>query len=323
MGDNVCSLRIFAKIDDVMVPLMKELGLEIPEWKLQRFMKVKVDPIEDEEDQKLITISAVDVDGIDAMVFDEVQLRHNGEPLKNPKTKIRGDTRKSKLNALVSRNKFKFKVSNDMVISVDDQKENGSKNENESESGLVAELSFMGNYTEPNLCIPLCPLLQNLKLSESNGNDQENEEEKKEENQHGDNEFVCRLLMDIKDKKWTVEPYSVQPYSVKEIQDLAKGQEHQQKIDEFVKVTGLDNQSIAALFLKNSSWNLQIALSAFYEYAADPTVIPSMSRGDINPVVEQETLTSIMERRSEQLRRSQDDVTNAETQTNADSVDTQ
>merc|ERR1712083_979639 len=245
------------------------------------------------------TISAVDVDGIDATVFDEVQLRHNGEPLKNPKTKIRGDTRKSKLNALVSRNKFKFKVSNDMVIPVDDQKEN----DNESESGLVAELSFMGNYTEPNLCIPLCPLLQNLKFSKSNGNDQENDEEKKEENQQGDNEFVCRLLMDIKDKKWTVEPYSVQPLSVKEIQDLAKGQEHQQKIDEFVKVTGLDNQSIAALFLKNSSWNLQIALSAFYEYAADPTVIPSMSRGDINPVVEQETLTSIMERRSEQYRR--------------------
>merc|ERR1712217_160271 len=167
-----------------------------------------------------------------------------------------------------------------------------------------------GNYTEPNLCIPLCPLLQNLKLSKSN--DQENEEEKKEENQHGDNEFVCRLLMDIKDKKWTVEPYSVRTYSEKEIQELAKGQEHQQKIDEFVKVTGLDNQSIAALFLKNSSWNLQIALSAFYEYAADPTVIPSMSRGDINPVVEQETITSIMERRSEQLRRQKDDATNAE-----------
>merc|ERR1711879_1060210 len=99
--------------------------------------------------------------------------------------------------------------------------------------------------------------------------------------------------------------------------------EHQQKIDEFVKVTGLDNQSIAALFLKNSSWNLQIALSAFYEYAADPTVIPSMSKADINfdsvntpneenGVVEQETLTSIMERRSEQLRRSQDDVTQNE-----------
>merc|ERR1712079_602248 len=115
-------------------------------------------------------------------------LRHNGEPLKNPKTKIRGDTRKSKLNALVSRNKFKFKVSNDMVIPVDDQK----KNDKESENGLVAELSFMGNYTEPNLCIPLCPLLQNLRFSNSAIG--------------SNNEFVCRLVMDIESKKWSVHP---------------------------------------------------------------------------------------------------------------------
>merc|ERR1711879_162119 len=92
--DNLCSIRIFAKIDDVMVPLMKELGLEIPEWKLQRFMKVKVDPIEDEQDQKLLTISAVDVDGIDATVFENVKLRHNGNSIVNPKVKIIGDTRR-------------------------------------------------------------------------------------------------------------------------------------------------------------------------------------------------------------------------------------
>merc|ERR1712241_485232 len=79
--DNVCSLRIFAKIDDVMVPLMKELGLEIPEWKLQRFMKVKVEPIEDQKTKKLLIISAVDVDGIDATVFQNVELKHNGKPI--------------------------------------------------------------------------------------------------------------------------------------------------------------------------------------------------------------------------------------------------
>merc|ERR1712233_51832 len=84
--EDVCSLRIFAKIDDVMVPLMKELGLEIPDWKLQRFMKVKVDPIEDEEDKKLLTISAVDVDGIDATVFNNVQLRYNGKSVADHKT---------------------------------------------------------------------------------------------------------------------------------------------------------------------------------------------------------------------------------------------
>merc|ERR1712156_1280979 len=109
--DDVCSLRIFAKIDDVMVPLMKELGLEIPEWKLQRFMKVKVDPIEDEEDKKLLTISAVDVDGIDATVFNNVQLRYNGKPIGTQKTKIIGDTRRKALSELASQNKFKFKVS--------------------------------------------------------------------------------------------------------------------------------------------------------------------------------------------------------------------
>merc|ERR1712130_927640 len=70
--DDVCSLRIFAKIDDVMVPLMKELGLEIPDWKLQRFMKVKVEQVASNADLKAITISAVDVDGINATVFQEV-----------------------------------------------------------------------------------------------------------------------------------------------------------------------------------------------------------------------------------------------------------
>merc|ERR1712130_902056 len=114
--DHLCSLRIFAKIDDVMVPLMKELGLEIPEWKLQRFMKVKVDPIEDQEDKKLLTISAVDVDGINATVFNDVQLRYNGKSVADHKTTINGNDRKKKLNELESQNKFKFRVSNDMVI---------------------------------------------------------------------------------------------------------------------------------------------------------------------------------------------------------------
>merc|ERR1711879_576117 len=167
--DDVCSLRIFAKIDDVMVPLMKELGLEIPEWKLQRFMKVKVDPIEDEEDKTLLTISAVDVDGIEATVFNNVQLRYNGKPIGTRKTKIIGNIRKRKNHELESQNKFTFRVSNDMVIPVEDQKEN----EDESENGLVAELSFMGNYSEPNLCIPLDPMLKNLQF-EAPENENEN-----------------------------------------------------------------------------------------------------------------------------------------------------
>merc|ERR1711879_458664 len=126
--------------------------------------------------------------GIDATVFQNVQLRHNGNPIVNPKVKIIGDTRR-RLKEFESENKFKFRVSNDMVIAVNDQKES----DNESER-LVAELSFMGNYTEPNLCIPLCPLLQNLRVSNTtNGSS---------------NEFVCRLVMDIESKKWSTSSHS-------------------------------------------------------------------------------------------------------------------
>merc|ERR1711994_200194 len=92
--EPICSLHIFAKIDDVMVPLMKELGLEIPEWKLQRFMKVKVEPIEDQKNKKLLIISAVDVDGIDATVFQNVELKYNGKPIDKYKVKIIGDVRR-------------------------------------------------------------------------------------------------------------------------------------------------------------------------------------------------------------------------------------
>merc|ERR1740123_668932 len=77
--DDVCSLRIFAKIDDVMVPLMKELGLHIPEWTLLRFLKLKVEPMRIRDDMKTLTISAVDIDGINATVFRDVKLRNNGK----------------------------------------------------------------------------------------------------------------------------------------------------------------------------------------------------------------------------------------------------
>merc|ERR1712038_71114 len=88
------------------------------------------------------------------------------------KTKIIGDTRRKALSELESQSKFKFRVSNDMVIPVEDQKEN----EDESANGLVAELSFMGNYSEPNLCIPLDPMLKNLHFEapENENEDQDN-----------------------------------------------------------------------------------------------------------------------------------------------------
>jgi len=79
--DNICSLRIFAKIDDVMVGLMRELSMPIPEWRLQRLLKVAVAPIDGRDDAKSLTVSAIDVDGITATVFKQPRLSNNGRQI--------------------------------------------------------------------------------------------------------------------------------------------------------------------------------------------------------------------------------------------------
>merc|ERR1712038_904679 len=105
--DDVCSLRIFAKIDDVMVPLMKELGLAIPQWRLQRFMKVTVEPIAEVGGFKwsALTISAVDDDGINATVFSNVKLSINGKPIKQVS---RGNVKQK----MMSGDECRFEVTN-------------------------------------------------------------------------------------------------------------------------------------------------------------------------------------------------------------------
>merc|ERR1719493_383313 len=264
--DDVCSLRIFAKIDDVMVPLMKELGLEIPEWKLQRFMKVTVQPLGNKPDLKKLVISAVDVDGINATVFQEVKLSHNGNSIekthrkKSEKEKEREELEarearralrdaqcaqlrmalKAKkmeqkkreqasngnaepmdvngINAAIqdvkakhngksngkqigsskkpqeSEEEFPFQIQSKMLESTnndDEQKEN----ENGS-NGFVAELTFFGNYSEPQLLIPLQPFLDNATSSTNENGDDETLE------------FMCRLVMDIGTKQWQIFPLS-------------------------------------------------------------------------------------------------------------------
>merc|ERR1719229_1631297 len=254
--DDVCSLRIFAKIDDVMVPLMKELGLEIPEWKLQRFMKVTVQPLGKGGDVKKLVISAVDVDGINATVFQEVKLSHNGNSIekiqrkKSEKEKEREelearearralrDAQRAKLRMALKAKKmeqknreqlangntepiskqkkpikkvrerggkryesgqeFQFHIESSMLESAnndDEQKEN--ENASNPSHGLVAELSFFGNFGEPQLLIPLQPFLDDATSSTNENGDDETLE------------FMCRLTMDIPSKSWNVEPYSV------------------------------------------------------------------------------------------------------------------
>jgi len=194
--DDECSLRIFAKIDDVMVPLMKELALQIPEWRLQRFMKVEVKALPQNEALKSLTISAVDVDGFTATVFEDVKLRANGKEMK--RVVIRGNVKKKR----VSGDEFTFHVPSRTIMASDDGKEaeDGAK-------GLEAELSFFGNYAEPNLCVPISLFLERTRpkdaLSPMVGSSDDMDSDGGNERQ-----FVCRLLMDIATKQWTVETLS-------------------------------------------------------------------------------------------------------------------
>merc|ERR1719273_2979511 len=184
--DNMCSLRIFAKIDDVMVPLMKELGLEIPEWKLKRFLKIELEPMGQPQNMRVLTISAVDVDGINATVFRDVKLRNNGKAIF--KRGAVADSKKSKLRAasmLFRRDvhtdvradargepsDFIFDVASTMVMAPDDGKENENGYKGDDSTGLVAEIEFFGNYREPNLCLPLLSILH-PDDTPSNANDQ-------------------------------------------------------------------------------------------------------------------------------------------------------
>merc|ERR1719362_2683186 len=57
---------------------MKELNLEIPDWRLQRLLKLEVAPIDGRDDVRSLTVSAIEVDGITATVFKKPRLTENG-----------------------------------------------------------------------------------------------------------------------------------------------------------------------------------------------------------------------------------------------------
>merc|ERR1712083_204484 len=67
----------------------------------------------------------------------------------------------------------------------------------------VAEIEFFGNYREPNLCVPLLPLMQNGPFTI---NKRPKEDLSPMARPKGnDGEFVRRLVMDIGTKQWTIE----------------------------------------------------------------------------------------------------------------------
>merc|ERR1719412_2998965 len=71
----LCSLPIHSKIDDVMIGVMKELNLEIPQWQLTRYLKLSM------SDGKNLCVSGCDVDGTPFSLFRNVLLRNRGKRL--------------------------------------------------------------------------------------------------------------------------------------------------------------------------------------------------------------------------------------------------
>merc|ERR1712130_600074 len=124
----------------------------------------------------------------------------NTEPISKQKKPIK-KVRERGGKRYESGQEFQFHIESSMLESVnndDEQKEN--ENGSNPSHGLVAELSFFGNFGEPQLLIPLQPFLDDATSSTNENGDDETLE------------FMCRLTMDIPSKSWNVEPYSVPPY---------------------------------------------------------------------------------------------------------------
>ena len=119
--DNLCDVRIFAKCDDVMRLLMKKLNLEIPEWKLKRYIKVSVDT-----KKNVISIFGVDSDGTPYDILSGIKLI------------IKGDDVYEKSGLCLDGGIFKINNKIDL-------------NTNE----IALQLSFMCHYNEPSLMIDL------------------------------------------------------------------------------------------------------------------------------------------------------------------------
>merc|ERR1740123_2682217 len=130
------------------------------------------------DDMKTLTISAVDIDGINATVFRDVKLRNNGKAIAKRGAKVAAKTKRKQhpIAALVHDDNvlcstvddaqvFAFDVPSNAVMANDEE------SKEDDSSGLVAEITFFGNYSEPNLCVPLSPLLRDFGNKENEENE--------------------------------------------------------------------------------------------------------------------------------------------------------
>ncbi len=177
--DYLCSLRIFARIDAVIIGLMKELEMEIPKWCLQRFVSICVQDLENRGDLRKLTVCGVDIDGTNFSLFTDVKLTDNGNKIMRVGAQKRRMSIEN-LMVLARKNKNNYKRKDEFVFNIpaismvyseggdikcDENKNNDMDSTNNK--GLEIELSFYGHYSEPRLVIQLNEYLNHL--SDANG----------------------------------------------------------------------------------------------------------------------------------------------------------
>jgi hypothetical protein len=118
--DDLCTIRIFGKTDVIMTKVMEHLNLEIPTFKLQRFLTIRENPMKNE-----IEFGGIDTDKTPVSFIQKGKISIG----KQKSVKIS----KSKLVAQVQ-----------AVSSTKDKEE-------KEEEKMKVEIKFMGHYNEPNL----------------------------------------------------------------------------------------------------------------------------------------------------------------------------
>jgi NAD-dependent SIR2 family protein deacetylase len=122
--DRYACMRINAKIDDVMVPLMKELGLDIPEFSLKRYITFRiVGPV---STGYYLQVQAIDSDETSYELFTKGTLTTSNETIVLPEP-------------------LQFPVKKVGLL-----------------RGAKIDLEFFGNYGEPNLQLTLGKILEPL-----------------------------------------------------------------------------------------------------------------------------------------------------------------
>ena len=165
---SLCSLPIFAKIDDVMIGLMNELKIDIPQFSMQRYIQFKIQNIKHDENKKRLIITQLHEDGLNYTFLYELKFRNNDKEI------------------ICLYNNKRTNKAQDCIVDVpkwsdDDNKENDNDDKN---VGLVMEMSFFGNFREPKFHISLTKYLKDFIEAEG--------------------KFIIHMTYDPTNKNWSV-----------------------------------------------------------------------------------------------------------------------